>query len=64
MEYEKKQQMNKQNENKLIDADNKLVVTREETERGNMGKGGQLHGDGKNWSLGGEHTIVCADVEL
>ena len=40
--------MNKQNKNKLIDTENRLVVTRGEQVwgEGEMGNGGQLYGDG------------------
>ena len=48
VEYKtKKKQINKQNRNKLIDTDNRLVITRREWgwKSGEWGKGDQIYGD-------------------
>lgn len=57
----------KKNQQKHLEADNRLmVVTRGEKEwqEAKMGKGGQLPGDGWKLDSGGEHDAVYADVGL
>lgn len=58
--------MNKQKENKGIDADNRLVVTRGKGEWGRaigVKDAKYMLMDGKQ-TFGGEHTIVYADIKL
>ena len=56
----------KQNKNKHIDTENRLVVTRGEKGwgEGKTGKGGQLCGDGWNLDICGEHIVVYTEAEL
>ena len=46
--------MNNTNKQKLIDADNNLVVTRGNRESGEVdkGQGSQIHGDGRRFDSG------------
>lgn len=52
----------KQNKNELIDADNRLVVTRGEGDgEGEMGKGVKCTMTHENQTFDGEHTIEYSD---
>ena len=52
--------MNKQNKSKLIDTENRLVVTRGEQGwgAGKMSRGGQLYDDGWNSTFGGDCFVL------
>ena len=55
--------MNKQNESKLIDADNRLVVTREEKGEKCV-KGVYCMATGRNQTFSGEHAVEYKVVKL
>lgn len=65
MEYKTKRKQTKK-QNKNIDTDNRLVVTRGKGGQalGKGGKGGKIYGDRWKIDFSGKHTRVYTDIEI